>query len=88
MHECLYALMRQHLTVQLAIPQGSKTRKPESNSMGKYCGGPKFNELEDWLTNLVIMFEAKQYSVAEEALYWGPSLGRQKSGSTRTLDQR
>jgi hypothetical protein len=61
MHERLYALMRQHLTVWLTIPQGSKTRKPENDSVGKYRGGPKFNELEDWLTNLVVMFEAKQY---------------------------
>jgi hypothetical protein len=35
MHERLYALMRQHLTVRLTIPQGSKTRKPESDSVGK-----------------------------------------------------
>jgi hypothetical protein len=62
MHERLYALMRQHLTVRLTVPQGSKTRKPESDSVGKYHGGPKFNELEDWLTNLVVMFKAEQYS--------------------------
>jgi hypothetical protein len=61
MHERLYTLMRQHLTVRLTIPQGSKTQKPESDSVGKYRGGPKFNKLEDWLTNLIIMFEAEQY---------------------------
>ena len=61
MHERLYELMRQHLMVRLTIPIGAKTRKTDSASVGKYVGGTKFSDLENWLANLVVMFEAEQY---------------------------
>ena len=61
MHERLYELMRQHLMVRLTIPIGAKTWKTDSASVGKYVGGTKFSDLENWLANLVVMFEAEQY---------------------------
>jgi hypothetical protein len=61
MHERLYELIRQHLTVWLVIPHGAKTRKTNTGSVGKYTGGAKFSDLENWLANLVVLFEAKQY---------------------------
>jgi hypothetical protein len=60
MHERLYELIRQHLSVRLIIPQGAKTRKTDTGSVGKYSGGAKFSELENWLANLVVLFEAEQ----------------------------
>ena len=61
MHERLYELIRQHLTVRLTIPQGTKTRKTDTHSVGRYSGGPKFSDLENWLANLVVLFKAEQY---------------------------
>jgi hypothetical protein len=29
--------------------------------VGKYTGGAKFSDLENWLANLVVLFEAEQY---------------------------
>jgi hypothetical protein len=61
MHECLYMLMHQHLTVQLTLPHGTKTRKTDSDSVRKYRGGLKFSKLKNWLTNLVVLFKVEQY---------------------------
>jgi hypothetical protein len=43
------------------IPQGAKTHKTETHSVGKYSGGAKFSDLENWLANLIALFEAEQY---------------------------
>jgi hypothetical protein len=61
MHECMCTLIQQHLDVRLVLPAGTKTRKTDSESVGKYRGSLKFSELENWLTNLVILLEVKQY---------------------------
>jgi hypothetical protein len=65
MHERLYELIRQHLTVRLVIPPGAKTRKTDMDSVGKYARGAKFSDLENWLANLVVLFEAEQYGGAD-----------------------
>jgi hypothetical protein len=65
MHERLYELIRQHLTMRLVIPPGAKTRKTDTDSVGKYAGGAKFSDLENWLANLVVLFEAEQYGGAD-----------------------
>jgi hypothetical protein len=65
MHDRLADLIRQHLTVWLTIPPGMKTQKSDSNSVGKYSSGPKFSDLENWLANLVVLFEAEQYGGAD-----------------------
>ena len=53
--------MCQHLMVCLTILTGAKTCKTDSASISKYVGGIKFSNLENWLVNLVVMFEAEQY---------------------------
>jgi hypothetical protein len=47
--------------IQLNIPPGSKMCKTDTESIGKYSSGIKFSDLENWLSNIVIMFKAKQY---------------------------
>jgi hypothetical protein len=61
MHECLLSLIRQHLSTRLQIPQGTKVRKTDSESIGTFSGSANFGDLEYWLTNLVTMLEAEQY---------------------------
>jgi hypothetical protein len=61
MHERLYELIQQHLTIRLVIPHSAKTRKTDTGSVGKYTGGAKFSDLENWLANLVVLFKAEQY---------------------------
>ena len=46
---------------QIVIPKGSKVCKTNSDSVGRYGGTPRFSDLKDWLSNLVVMFEAEQY---------------------------
>jgi hypothetical protein len=65
MHKRLYELIWQHLTVRLVIPPGAKTRKTDTDSVGKYARGAKFSDLENWLANLVVLFEAEQYGGAD-----------------------
>ena len=65
MHKRLYKLIRQHLSVRLVIPPGAKTRKMDTSSISKYIGGAKFSDLENWLANLVVLFEAEQYGGAD-----------------------
>jgi hypothetical protein len=65
MHERLYELIQQHLTMRLVIPPGAKTRKMDMDSVGKYAGGAKFSDLENWLANLVVLFKAEQYGGAD-----------------------
>jgi hypothetical protein len=61
LHEQLSSLIRQHLTICLKIPQGTKMRKTDSDSIGTFSGSARFRDLESWLTDLVIMLEAEQY---------------------------
>jgi hypothetical protein len=61
MHERLLQLMRDHLTVRLRIPEGTKLRRAEHSSVGKYEGSSKFSDLENWLTDLVVLFEVSMY---------------------------
>ena len=61
MHRQLLQLCREHLTIQIRIPDGMKIRKASSSSVGWYNGSPRFPDLEDWLVNLVVMLEAIQY---------------------------
>ena len=65
MHKRLYELIQQHLSVRLVIPPGMKTRKTDICSIGKYIRGAKFSDLENWLANLVVLFEAEQYRGAD-----------------------
>jgi hypothetical protein len=39
-----------------------KIRRADHTSVGKYKGSAHFSELENWVTNLVVMLEAIQYS--------------------------
>jgi hypothetical protein len=61
MHKGLSSLIRQHLTICLKIPQGTKVQKTDSNSIGTFSSSARFGDLESWLTDLVIMLKAKQY---------------------------
>jgi hypothetical protein len=38
-----------------------KIRRADHTSIGKYKGSAHFSELENWVTNLVVMLEAIQY---------------------------
>jgi len=46
MHEHLLQLIREHVSVHLNIPEGTKIRRAEHSSVGKYEGSPKFGDLE------------------------------------------
>jgi hypothetical protein len=61
MHEHLLTLICQHLDIQIIILPGNKTRKTDSDSVGKYAGGARFSDLENWITDLIVMFETKLY---------------------------
>jgi len=61
MHECLLQLIREHVSVHLSIPEGTKLRQAEHSSVGKYKGSSKFGDLKKWLTDLVILFEVSMY---------------------------
>jgi len=61
MHECLLCLIREHVSVCLSIPDGTKLRQAEHSAVGKYDGSAKFGDLEKWLTDLVVVFEVSMY---------------------------
>src|ERR1700733_2910927 len=61
MHDRLLRLCREHLTVRLKIPEGTKVRRADTSSVGQYHGSPKFSDLENWLINVVVMLQAIQY---------------------------
>ena len=61
MHDQLLRLMRQHLTNRLAIPPNTKTQKYNASTITTYSGDPTFSVFENWLTALVVAYEAEQY---------------------------
>jgi len=61
MHKHFLQLIREHVSVRLSIPEGTKLRWAEHSSIGKYKGSSKFGDLEKWLTDLVILFEVMMY---------------------------
>jgi hypothetical protein len=61
MHEHLCMLIQQHLDIWLVLPTGAKTQKTDSGSVSKYRRSLKFSELENWLTDLVVLLEVEQY---------------------------
>jgi len=61
MHERLLQLIREHISVHLSIPEGTKLRQMEHSSVGKYEGSFKFGDLEKWLTDLIVLFEVSMY---------------------------
>jgi hypothetical protein len=65
MHERLLQLIREHVSVRLSIPEGTKLRQAEHSSVSKYEGSSKFGDLEKWLTDLVVLFEVSMYGGAD-----------------------
>lgn len=61
MHSRLRTLIHEKLAVRMKIPEGTKLRRLDSKSVGLYKGGKTFNELEEWLTNLLLYLQASQY---------------------------
>jgi len=61
MHDRLLCLVRDHMSVHLSIPKGTKVRQADHMSVGKYEGSPKCSDLENWLTDLVVLFEVSIY---------------------------
>jgi hypothetical protein len=61
MHERLLQLIREHVSVRLNLPEGTKPRRADHSSVGKYEGASKFGDLEKWLTDLVVLFEVSMY---------------------------
>lgn len=65
MHDRLCTLIREHVSQRLEIPPGTKLRRTNSESVGMYVGKPKFSDLENWVTSLVLLLEASQYGGAD-----------------------
>ena len=61
MHDRLLQLIRDHVSIRLSIPEGTKVRRADHSSVRKYEGTSKFSDLEDWLTDLVVFFEVSMY---------------------------
>ena len=61
MHDRLKALIFERLGVRMVLPDGYKIRKGDGKSVGLYSGSQKFGDLEEWLTNLVVMLAVNQY---------------------------
>ena len=61
MHSRLTQLCRQRLAFRLRIPEGTKLRRTDTSSVGRYKGSPRFQELEHWLTKFAVMLQAMQY---------------------------
>lgn len=57
----LLRIVRQHLAVRLRIPEGTRPRRVDSKTVGTYDGGRTYEELEQWLYNLVIYLQSSQY---------------------------
>jgi len=62
MHKHLLQLIREHVSVHLSIPEGTKLRQVEHLSISKYKESSKFSDLEKWLTDLVVLFKVSMYS--------------------------
>jgi hypothetical protein len=58
MHNRLIRLCRQCLDTHIRIPNGTKLRRIDSNSVGQYKGSPSFQDLELWLTRLTVLLQA------------------------------
>ncbi|KAF5372743.1 hypothetical protein D9615_010099 [Tricholomella constricta] len=65
MHERLHQLIHERLAVRLSLPDGMKSRRADSKSVGTYSGSAKFGELEEWLASLVVMLAVSQFGGAE-----------------------
>ena len=61
MHKRLLRLVHEHVSVRLNLPDGTKVRRAEHSSVRTYEGFFKFSNLEEWLTNLVVLFEISMY---------------------------
>lgn len=61
MHERLKALIFERLGVRLSIPDGVKPRRTDAKAIGLYSGSAKFGDIEEWLTNLVVMLAVNQF---------------------------
>ncbi|KAF5381373.1 hypothetical protein D9615_008424 [Tricholomella constricta] len=61
MHERLHQLMHERLSVRLSLPDGMKSRRADSKSVGTYSGSAKFGNLEEWLSSLVVMLAVSQF---------------------------
>ena len=61
MYEHLLALIHQHLATPIIVPPGHKTRKTDSDSVGKYAGGERYSDLKNWLADLMVMFKTELY---------------------------
>ncbi|KAF5378467.1 hypothetical protein D9615_007023 [Tricholomella constricta] len=65
LHERLHQLIHERLAVRLSLPDGMKSRRADSKSVGTYSGSAKFGELEEWLASLVVMLAVSQFGGAE-----------------------
>ncbi|KAF5382164.1 hypothetical protein D9615_004468 [Tricholomella constricta] len=65
MHERLHQLMHERLSVRLSLPDGMKSRRADSKSIGTYSGSAKFGDLEEWLSSLVVMLAVSQFGGEE-----------------------
>ncbi|KAF5381391.1 hypothetical protein D9615_008405 [Tricholomella constricta] len=65
MHERLHQLMHERLSVRLSLPDGMKSRRADSKSVGTYSGSAKFGDLEEWLSSLVVMLAVSQFGGEE-----------------------
>ncbi|KAF5370233.1 hypothetical protein D9615_010059 [Tricholomella constricta] len=57
--------MHERLLVRLSLPDGMKSRRADSKSVGTYSGSAKFGDLEEWLASLVVMLAVSQFGGAE-----------------------
>ncbi|KAF5378533.1 hypothetical protein D9615_007196 [Tricholomella constricta] len=57
--------MHERLSVQLSLPDGMKSRRADSKSVGTYSGSAKFGDLEEWLSSLVVMLAVSQFGGEE-----------------------
>ncbi|GLB37195.1 putative DNA RNA polymerase [Lyophyllum shimeji] len=65
MHNRIHELIVQRLSVRLSLPEGLKPHRADSKAVGTFRGSAKFSDLENWLTNLVVMMAASQYGGPE-----------------------
>jgi len=61
MHNRLLRLVCEHVSVRLNLPDGTKVQRAEHSSIGTYEGSFKFSDLEEWLTNLMVLFKISMY---------------------------
>ena len=56
MHDRLLCLVQDHVSVRLSIPKETKVHRADHMSVRKYKGSSKYSNLENWLTDLVVLF--------------------------------